>query len=395
MLAVAFAAVAEDRTQPAADGTSLVQALEEAPLGVVAVLGQPRALESGAWAASASVETTLVGTAPEGLVVVWEELVPERPVRFRKADRVLLALEPLPGHSLWRKRLPDISAWSYTRRIVDRDRAFVRRPSTGSVSLLVHYLALPTEVRSGPDGRRHLLALAAEAEEPLAVSGARRLGGGGPLQPGPAGLAIQGLSRPEPTLVRELLAWVERARPEGLLPVLDRVLAGEQPAAPALYTARGMLEGSLPEARVAWLLEQPDSSYREAAVRFSMDPEVLAYRLRRDEVAAVRGAAALRLAAVEGQAALDPLLGAFGDPDAGVRQRAAGAVASFGTPIVPQLREVALGRPAPERETAVLSLRRQASPEAIAALETIAEEHPDPTMRAVTRLAIGQPLEAH
>jgi hypothetical protein len=293
-------------------------------------------------------------------------------------------------------RLPDLTSWSRTRRIAQRDAAFVRRPSAGAVSLLAHYLALPPEGRRGPDGRRHLLALSAGAEQPLAVSAARRLGGGGPLAPGPSRLAIQALSRPEPAVVQELLAWVDRERPEGLLAAIDLALAGEAPAAPALYSARGMLDGSLPDARVAWLLEQPDAAYREAGVRFATDPDLLADRLRRDAAPEVRRAAALRLAAIEGQGALGPLLDAFADPDTGVRHRAAGAVASLGPAAVPPLREVALSRPSPESETAVLALRRMGSPEAMQALVQIADEHPDPAMRAVTGVAVGRPLgEAH
>ena len=101
---VAWAAGAEVR--PAAGGVHLFPALERSPVSVVAILEAPRALDGESYSAALQVEVVLVGDVAQGarLSIAWEELARSRRVRFRKGDRVLLSLEPLPGASIWRRR---------------------------------------------------------------------------------------------------------------------------------------------------------------------------------------------------------------------------------------------------------------------------------------------------
>jgi hypothetical protein len=55
-----------------------------------------------------------------------------RPARFRDGDRILVALEPLPGASLWSQRFPDRDALA----VAARGEAFLRAPDAASLEAL-------------------------------------------------------------------------------------------------------------------------------------------------------------------------------------------------------------------------------------------------------------------
>jgi HEAT repeats len=398
---VAGAAAAEPPAPPrAAESATLIAALEAAPLPAVGVIEDRRALDATGWRASLAVESVLTGgAAPERLVIAWEELASSRPPRFANGDRVLLALEPLAGGSLWRKRFPEPTALLAARTPAQRGTAFLRQPSQGSLSLLQHYLLLPAELRGGPAGQRHLTALAADAERALAVSAARRLtelSGEGTLGAEDAAVALRALARGESDaeLAGWLLLWVEREQPVGLAPALDAAL--EAPAgAPAIFVqARGLLGDGLPAERERVLLASPSAPRRAAAAGVAGPAQVdrLADLVRRDPAPEVRVAALRRLARLEGPASLDTLLDAFDDADGSVRSQAALHAAAFGPEAVPRVQAVASGWPWPASQTAVIALRHSNSAESRAALEELAAEHPDERVRAIAALALGRDI---
>jgi hypothetical protein len=408
LLLAAAAASSSGRADvvPAQEGLRLVEALEAAPLAVVGQVGERRAVDRHGWRASLAVESVLAGDAKPGQLVpiAWEELASSRPPRFADGERVLVALEPLGSGSLWRARFPDVQEYVRVRAVAQRGTAFLRRPSLGSLAQLSHYLALPRAERAGAAGQRHLLALAADAERPLAVSAAARLAQLGgttePLEASVAALALRALARADADdeLASELLGWVERAQPGGLAAPLDRALA-EEPAAPPLFLrARGLLPGGVAAERLAAPLADPSAARRAAAasVANAGQRDRLVALARSDPAPDVRGAALRRLTQLDGAGSLETLLAAFSDREATVRNEAARLASGLGSDAVPRLREVALGWPDPAPETAVLALRFSGAEQAPAVLRELADAHPDPRIRQLAALAIGRPLgDAH
>ena len=386
--------------RPAAEGTALIEALEAAPLGVVGTIEGCTALDARSWRATVAVESALVGSAEPGkrIVIAWEELASTRPPRFANGDRVLLALERLAAGSLWRKRFEDPRELSSVHGVAQRGAAFLRMPAPGSVSILQHYLLLPADLRAGPAGQRHLIALAADAQRPLALSAARRLAAlasGAPLGAEDAALVLSALARAESDaeLATSLLSWIERRQPLGLIPALDAA-QGVPAGAPAIFVrARGRLGEGLPGERERALLASPSAALRAAAADVAGPAQIarLAELVRGDRVPDVRLAALKRLARLDAAAALEPLLAAFADADAAVRNAAALHVAAFGPEVVPRLREAA-GRPWPAPQSAVLGLSHANSEESRAALAELAEEHPDERVRTLAAVALGRPI---
>jgi HEAT repeat protein len=384
---------------PAAESTDLFAALESAPLVVVGTIAGRTALDAQGWRANVVVESTLVGAAAPGapLVIAWEELAASRPPRFGNGDRVLLALEPLTAGSLWRQRFGDPKALLAARGIAQQGSAFLRAPSLGSTTLLEHYLLMPAEIRDGPAGERLLIALAADAERPLAVSAATRLTtltGEATLGVEEAQDVLRALARADSDaeLAAPLLIWIERRQPVGLAPALDAALAAPTKAPATFVQARGVLgEGLAPE-RARALLASKSAAHRAATAGVSGPDQAgrLAQLVRSDPAPEVRLAALRRLAQLRGPASLDTVLQAFDDENAEVRNEAALLAAAFGPTVVPRLREVADGWPWPASQTAVVALRSANSPESTAALVHLADEHPDERVRTMAAVALGR-----
>jgi hypothetical protein len=386
--------------KPAAEGTALLEALEAAPLAVVGTIEGRSALDARGWRATVAVESALVGSAEPGqrVVIAWEELAGSRPPRFANGDRVLLALEPLVAGSLWRKRFQDPREIPSASGVAQRGAAFLRTPAPGSVSILQHYLLLPADLRSGPAGQRHLLALAADAQRPLAVSAARRLAAltsGAPLGGDDAPLVLRALARAESDaeLATSLLSWIERRQPLGLVPALDAALAARAGAPATFVRARGLLGEGLPGERERALLASPSADLRAAAASVASPAAAsrLADLLRRDPASEVRLAALRRLARLEGPAALESLLDAFDDADPAVRNEAALHAAAFGPEVVPRLQDAA-GWPWPAPQSAVLGLSHSNNDAARAVLAKLAEEHPDVRVRTLAEIALGRSI---
>ena len=149
----------------------LVEALEAAPAAVVAVVAEPRQIDAHGYTARLAVESALAGRVPAGaeLRIGWEELATSRAPRFADGERVLLALEPLPGDSIWATRFPDPVLRSRVFGVSMRGDAFLRAPSPRAVERLEHYLKLAASDREGANGAALLAELAADTEPPLAV----------------------------------------------------------------------------------------------------------------------------------------------------------------------------------------------------------------------------------
>lgn len=381
----------------AAPGSRLVQALEEAPLAVVGRVEGRRALDARAWEATLVVERVLAGPPPPGgrVAVAWEELAPSRAPRLAGGERVLVALEPIPDGSLWRRRLPPGSregAW----HLAGRGEAFLRAPSLASLTVLEHYLRLAPPERRGPTGSAWLAQLARDAEAPLAASAVAALGSPAreaeALDAAVAARLVDALARPEEPVREALLELVARRPTPPLRAALRlRVEAAARPPA-VLVEALGRAEGGLDAARAGALLDDPAPARRAAAARHAPAEaaDALAARVVSDRAPEVRAAAAERLIELRGEEGLDAALEALADPEESVRVRTAQAAAGLGAAAVPRLAEVAERWPQPAPQAAILALSLSQRPEAAPVLRRLADDHPDPAVRRLAAIALGR-----
>ena len=133
---------------------------------LVGVTRDPGQIDTHGYAARFEVERVLSGGFTPGaqLRIGWEEMSPSRRPRFIDGGRVLLALEPLPGYSLWRSRFPGGKAHA----VAQRGEAFLRDPDAPTLLRLSQYLSLPDAERQRAAGAAALAALVAESHPDLA-----------------------------------------------------------------------------------------------------------------------------------------------------------------------------------------------------------------------------------
>jgi HEAT repeats len=392
---------AADERPRASGGVRLVEALEGAPIAVVAVVAEPQQIDAHGFAARLSVESSLVGPAPAGaaLRIAWEELASSRAPRFAEGDRVLIALEPLPGASIWATRFPDPSLRSRIFGVSMRGEAFLRSPSPLAVGRLEHYLRLAANDREGANGVALLAEIAAACEPPLALAAVDRLARHSELDekldPASAALLVRALLRTDtqPALSTALLELVARQRPPALRPPLEALAAREALAPAVVFEALAALDSGVAPARAKRLLADPSPAHREVAARHASGPEArmeLARLARSDPAPSVRAAAIERLVALGGDSALEDGLSALHDPDAGVRGAAVRALGSLGASAVPGLRGKVDSNDPEAARAAVVALQLTGSSEATAALVEIAESHRDEGVRALAAIALGR-----
>jgi len=399
---------------PAAGGQGLLQAAVDAPLVAVGVVGAPEPLDERSWRAQIELEAVLAGDAEPGSVrtLAWEELARERPRRFDEGTRILAALGPLPGWSIWRERLRDggTEGEGQTLGVARRGRAFLRDPDPATLDLLAAFLALAPEDRTAAPGIRALAALAAGAHPALAEDALDALARAPALsellgEPGRRDLArlLADPDRPG-ALRRGALDLVGERGLEALRPALRPLQEAGAPLAPEALAAEARLDGGLAAERVAGLIEREEPGVRAVAVRFapvSLEPDPAAAALAADPATSVRAAAAEALGARRGMGAYDPLLDALRDPEEEVRAAAARALGALGAPAVPRLAQVALEQEDPVvARGAILALARAAAhgeggAEATKALRALAASHPDPKLRGLAGFLSGVPQGRH
>lgn len=386
----------------ATGSVDVIAALESAPGAVVAEVVETRRLDRQAWSATLAVETPLRGGLARGaqVSIAWEELAPSRRARFARGERILVALEPLSGASIWLGRIPDPKARTATLSPALRGDAFLRRPSIRAVRVLEHYLALSPEGRADTPGIGYLAELAARAELPLARSAVERLGErpelDGRLDPGGAQLLVDALLRPDSTaqLQDAVVELVGSRQLESLREPLQRATQQDTLAPAAVYAALARLDGELSAGTTERLL-QTEASYRAVAARHAGGPnsgDLLGRLIRTDPDAAVRSAAIERLLELEGRAALPRVATGLYDRELDVRMTAAQGLGSLGAAAVPELERTADRGDREAAQAAVAGLMLTESREGREALGRIADAHPDEAIRKLARAALGQPI---
>ena len=388
----------------AESSTDLIRAMESAPATVVVEVLSTERLDTMGYAGRLRVESPLVGAVSPGseLRIGWEELAPSRSPRFARGDRLLLVLERLPGASIWLTRLPDPAIRTQTLAPALRGDAFLRNPAPGSIAVLSHYLMLAPEARRGPTGAGYLAQLTAQAELPLALSAVERLGRIAKLDealaPSGAAALVAGLLRSDgtPELQQALLERMAAQQLDSLRPALEaRRKAGALPP-PLVLSALAVLDGGLvPGEEVALLEAEASLEHRRVGARWARGPEaadLLAQVAREDPDPTVRSEALQRLVELEGTAAAERVAEGLYDPEPMVRATAATSLGALGDEALPELRAVVeYGSPDAQR-AAVTGLMLTGTAAGSAALLEIAATHPDPGVRKLARVALGEDM---
>jgi hypothetical protein len=410
-LALALALAAPAAAQPgaaprAAGGVAPIEAAETAPVTLVASVAETRSLDARAFSARLHVEQSLRGPIERGaeVRVAWEELAAARAPRFAEGERILVSLEPLPGDSIWRERLPDAATRAQVLAVARRGDAFLRRPSAKTLLELEHYLALPPAERRGPAGVARLATLAFAGDLQVAEDAVRRLDASPDLDAalGPfSGAELVGaLVRDDASdsLRDAVVELVGSRRLESTRPALQ-ALVQLRPAPPAaVFEALARLDGGLPQAQTRRLLGDASPARRAVAARHASGPEaepLLRDRVRSDPDASVRAAAVERLAELRGAAAADVLALALADPEPPVRAAAVQRLGALGDAAVPELRRVLDGGDPVAARSALAALSISPGSQARALLVEIADSHEDADLQRLAGVALGRAREDH
>ncbi|MEE8581319.1 MAG: HEAT repeat domain-containing protein, partial [Myxococcota bacterium] len=368
---------------------------------LVGSVRDPRQLDTHGYAAELEVERVLAGAFQPGdqVRIGWEEMAPSRRPRFRDGGRVLIALEALPGYSLWRARFPDGRAHA----VAFRGEAFLRDPDAKTVAHLQRFVALPEAERNEAAGVESLTAMVAEAHADVASSARDQLARVSNLSSKLGDRAVawfkQGLRDAErPSELREsLLELIGRRKLSTLRSVVVELARPGAPLEAAATAALAELDGTLPLEKVNTLLASPRAALRVVGVKWARGSAAerrLTSLVRTDPDPAVRIAALETLVAWRGLLAYGDAEPALLDPEPAVRARAARAIGNLGPEIVPRLRSL-LERSSRDEATGPIAALAFSGEAGQAALREVAAEHPDEQVRRLVALALGRNLDPH
>jgi hypothetical protein len=320
-------------------------------------------------------------------------------VHFSAGERVLVALVPLPPHSIWHERLPEGGALA----VAQRGMAVLRDPDPASVEQLAEFAALAPADRAGDAGAQALARMVADARPDLAEGALGQLAGRARLPDalGDAGQAALARALGDPgrplALRRGVVLLAGERGLEGLRPALAAIAAPGSPLEAEALAAQARLAGGLAPEAMRRLLARPEPALRAVGVRHggaALSDAELGKLASGDPAPEVRAAAAARLATRESPAALEAATRALLDADPAVRREVALALAGRGAPAVAPLRALAESLRAPDAGGPVAALGLMGSP-GRAALEDLAADHPDPKVRELARFALGKPRPEH
>ena len=370
----------------------LLGAAETALAVVIGRVAEPTRIDEHGYRASLVVERVLRGDVGEKprIAVGWEEF--GRGSRFAEGERVLLALERVPGQTLWVARFPHREGYV----IAARFGAFLRDPDPETTDLFGRYLALEPTPRE--QGVALLSQLVARGHPVLARAAVSRL----EIVPGLAGrlgsesraVLARALADPaRPRELREAILGLIAARGlHRLRPAVAALAVSGEPLEAAALAAQARLDGGMSEDEVLELLARNDAAVRLIAVVHGADAisdGKLARLLRDDRDAEVRVAAVTALLRRRGLGALRQATPGLFDRDATVRGAAALQIAALGPEVVPALESLIPGRPA-EDLTGVLAALRRSGSDGVATLTKLAREHPDEQVRDLALLTLGR-----
>ena len=383
-------------------GAPLLRGVESAKRVVVAKVVDVGRIDTHGYGATFAVERDLATDMPaagETLRIGWEELAPDRPARFRNDERVLVALEALPGYSLWRQRFPNGDALA----VAERGTAFLLDPDDATIASVARYLRIDPSEREQASGIEALAGIVEAAAPPLAEGAAAQLGaipglGSKLRQPAAAalGAAIESSAQTE-NLRRALIRLAAAHRLDGMREWIARVAEAGPPLAGEAWAALLAIDASLPAPTVERLLGSGDPSVRAVAVRASVGTPQATRALalaRSDPAPEVRIAAVEALIPAQGPGSLEVGYAALFDREPTVRVAAAQAVGKLGADVVPHLRELALARSGRDANGPLGALAF-AGAEGQGVLLELSQTHPDESTRGQARLLLGLDPRKH
>ncbi|TFH23144.1 MAG: hypothetical protein E4H03_06845 [Myxococcales bacterium] len=386
--------------QPAAGSNGILAAADAGARVVVGRTGEPRKLDVHGSVVNVRVEQVLAGKVQggESLSIAWEELSSARPPRFEKDGRILVCLEPLPGSSIWRKRLPTPAERTGVLAVAGSGDAFVRDPAAPVVYALGYYLAMGIEARGQAPGLAYLVDLVATADAGLAAEALAKLAAhddlGIRLADGSQKVLVSSAAaagRPERLRLGVLNLAGQRRLVAARAELVALTVSGP-PVDAAAWIALGEIDGGLEPGKARALIESDRADMRLVGVRFFEGVNAtlrLTAVAREDASPLVRSAAVARLVDDFGVAAIDDVLPSLADPDDGARTAAAVKIGSLGAPVVPRLVAIVDDGSVRARDGAVVALSF-AGPDGTVALQRIADDHPDERTRKLAGLALGR-----
>jgi hypothetical protein len=365
----------------------------------VGTVGPAVRLDVRGLAADLVVERVLAGEIrPESRQrIAWEEVSPQRALRFPEGAKLVIALEPLPSGSLWRARFPEGGALA----VAARGNAFLREPDAGTIDALAAYLALESSDRSDAPGVSALLALAADGHPSLAAAALAKLDTTRELDArlteaarGSYRRLLNDAGRP-PSIRLQALELAGRRALRSLRSAIAPLARPGSPLEAAALTTIAQIDGGLSKSTAEELLLRSDAAVREVAVRYAragIDDARLEDLMEKDPAPVVRAASLEILMERRGSVALDAALPLLFDPDPLVTRTASVEIGSLGSAAVPKLRRLLERRPFDQpRELAPAAFAlAMAGPEGRSALGEIASSHPDPRVRRLAGLALGR-----
>ncbi len=390
-----------------ADG-GLLRALEEAPLLVIGEINEVDSLAHAGQVAELVVERVLRGEEDlklgDRVELAWEESSPKLQPRLQRQDRLVAAAGPRPTASIWKLRVSDPARRARLRTLAAEGEGYVLRPSSEGLSVLEHYLRLTQAARDGDAGSVYLARLAASTPPRLAMQALERLQAqperAAELPPVGAQALLAALLRTDAEeVVARAIDLVEVARPKALKPLLTRQIAASGESVPIpLIAAQAALSGGLPASLFSEMSRSISEAERLAAAQWAAGPRAKAQlrgRLSTDRSPAVREAALRRLVSLEGAAASDHLVLGLGDVAPNVRRVAVESLASFGPPVLPELRRAVDRGSSDASVAAVAAISLIPGEAALGELQDLADNHSDPAVRAIAGVALQRPLGDH
>ena len=336
------------------------------------------------------------------LEVAWEEPGLSVPPRYSRGHRILVGLQPLPTASIWRQRIPLDERRDQVGFIDTKHPGAIRDPSASATHLIHHYLALSPSARLGDAGLVRLAQMMARSESALARPALARLdervaSEEWALPPKARLEIVMALQRDDaPGLVRDLLRWMDEARPIDLLEPISWALekSGQGDAIRPLESARAAITGRLEPDREGMLLASEVVEERVLACRYLQGDAArrrLPGLILSDPSPRVRTVALRRWVGLEGQAAIPEVVRALDDSSSQVRRAAAELLVGLGEPAIDDLHRLTRRDASEGARMAVASLSMMGRP-AQGALEDVAVDHEDEAMRTLARMALGLPI---
>jgi len=386
---------------------SLIEASETAALVVQGRVEAVRRVDRHGLRAEVRVAEVVAGaSAPERVVIAWEELSASRTPRFADGETLLLVLEPLPTASLWRRRFA--TEPGPVLAVSGRGEAYLRAPDEATLRALGGYLRLSTEARHGADGTAALASMV--RVDALALQALARLDAlwSAPAEPSSGGALDEAERRRHgrrtPRILAEVLTDERRPLPvraaiidlaakwrlPELRPALQALATAPSPLEANALDAIAALDGALDAQQAVALTRRGDPALRAVGAQHLRGPEAekrLPGLARSDPSPLVRRAAADALVRSGTQWGMQSAAATLGDPDPAVRAGASQSIAAAGANAVPFL-EAALLNDGDSAPGAIAALSLMGPP-GRASLRTAATHHRDPRIRALADLALG------